>query len=191
MVKLISKKEQQIINEATEKAEAKANAHIVTILVPASDSYTHYIMLCGLIVATLLDLFLWQQKIITLFPNLLCIQLLIASLFPLIPGIRGLALKCLPKKIYHQRAAEVAAEKRLSVCKGVSASTPVLLIFISYAEHYIHIFPNAIIRDKIPDEKWQPIVRKLIRTIPKTSLAIACAEAIEESGELLYTHNPL
>lgn len=185
MVKIISFKDQQMINTVTKQAEAQTNAHIVTVILPASDTYFHYIMICGFIVASLVDLFLWHEKIITPFPTLLAIQLLSAMLCPFIPGMKMLTLKFLPKQMYHHRAAQVAAEKRLAASKDVSSSKPVLLIFISKAERYIHIFPNAVIRDKVPDKNWDPIVRELIRSIPTMSLASACVKAIEESSELL------
>lgn len=174
-----------MITVATKQAEAKTNTHIVTVILPASDTYSHYIMICGFIVASLIDLFLWHEKMITQFPTLLFIQLLSAMLLPFIPGMRMLTLKFLPKQMYHHRAAQVAAEKRLAASKGVNSFKPVLLIFISQAERYIHIFPNAIIRDKVPDDKWDHIVRELIRSIPTTTLASACVKAIEESSELL------
>ena len=185
MVKILSLKDQQMISATTKQAEAKTNAHIATVILPASDTYSHYIMLCGFIAASLVDLYLWHEKIITQFPTLLCIQLLFAMLFPLIPGMINLTLKFLPKHVYQHRAAQVAAEKRLAVSKNVNSSKPVLLIFISLAERYIHIFPNAVIRDQVPDTNWDAIVRKLIHSIPKTGVANACVNAIEDSSELL------
>ncbi len=185
MVKKLSLRDQQLIIAATKQAEAKTNAHIVTVVLPASDTYSHYIMILGFIVASLVDLFLWHQKIIIQFPTLLSIQLLFAILCPFIPGIKILTLKFLPKQMYHHRAAQVAAEKRLAASKDVNSTKPVLLIFISLAERYIHIFPNAVIRDKVPDNNWDPIVRELIHSIRTMELASACVKAIEESEELL------
>lgn len=185
MVKILSLKDKQMINTATKKAEAKTNAHIVTVILPASDTYFYYIMICGFIIASLADLLLWYGKVITQFPTLLSIQLLSSMLWPLIPGMKSVTLKFLPKQLYHHRAAQVAAEKRLAASKNVPLSKPVLLIFISLAERYIHIFPNAVIRDKVPDKDWNPIVQGLIHSIPKMSLTNACVKAIEESSELL------
>jgi len=185
MVKLLTSKDKQLISEATQKAEAKTNAHIVTVILPASDTYSHYVMLCGFVLASLIDIYLWNAKIITQFPILLCIQLLTAVLFPLIPGMKSLTLKLLPKKIYQHRAAQMAAEKRLSASKGVNSSKPVLLIFISMAEHYIHIFPNSVIRDKVPDKNWEHMVHQLINSIRSNNLVGGCVQAIEQSSELL------
>lgn len=185
MVKILSLKDQQIISAATKQAEAETKAHIVTVILPASDTYSHYIMICGFIIASLVDLFLWHEKFITQFPTLLSIQLLSAMLCPFIPGMKTLTLKFLPKQLYHHRAAQVAAEKRLAASKNVNSSKPVLLIFISLAERYIHIFPNAVIREKIPDKDWGHIVRELMRSIPIMTLASACVKAIQESSQLL------
>lgn len=190
MVKILSKNDEQTIHTATKIAESQTSARIVTTVVPASDTYSHYLMLCGFIVGSLLDLLLWHQRILMHFPALLSIQLFFAVLFPLIPGMKRLMLLLLPKQIYHHRAAQLAAEKRLAVTRTISAATPVLLIFISYAERYIHIYPNSIIREKIGDDRWNQIVEKLVRTIPKMKLAPAIAEAIEDSGRILaeYWH---
>jgi len=185
MVRLISNQEQLKMNAAAHKIAEDTTVQIVTIVVPASDTYTHYIMILGFIVASLLALGLWYGNILWEFPNLLCIQLATACVFPFIPGMRTLAIKLLPKALPHHRAAQLAAEKRLAVTKHAHPQTPILLIFISCAENYIHIFPNAAIREKIPDKQWDSVVRKLIHAIPRGSLGNACFEAIEASGDLL------
>lgn len=185
MVKKLSLKDQQLITATTKHVEANTNAHIVTVVLPASDTYSHYIMMLGFIIGSLVDLFLWQGKIITQFPTLLSIQIIFAIVCLYIPGIKIVTLKLLPKKMYHHRAAQVAAEKRLAASKGVDSTKPVLLIFISQAEKYIHIFPNAVIRDKVPDNDWDPIVRELIHSIRTMELSKACIKAIEASGALL------
>lgn len=190
MVKILSSQDQHIIHQATLEAEKHTTAEIETVIVSASDSYANYMMFFGFIIASLLNLFLWYKKIIIVFPLLLTIQVLFAVVFPHIPGMRTLILKLLPKKIYQHRAALLAAEKRLAASNKFKPTTPVLLIFISLAERYIHVFPNSIIREKIPHKEWENVVRKLAQSIPSMKIAKATAQAILASSQTLMKHFP-
>lgn len=185
MVKILSSHDQQTIHNATLEAAKHTHAEIETVIVSASDHYTNNIMFLGIVLASILNLFLWYKKIILAFPILLIIQILFALSFPHIPGMRALILKLLPKKFYQHRAAQLAAEKRLVATNKCSPTTPVLLIFISLAEHYIHLFPNAIIREKISHHEWENVVRKLSQSIPRVGVANATAQAIMDCSKIL------
>jgi putative membrane protein len=136
MVKiLLSKTDKEAIVQAVAEAERATSAELVTVVAPVSDTYQSYILLYSLIAGSVIDIGLWEAKLVTGFPFLLAIQLAIMTIFFLIPWLRQLFICFVPKRIRHHRAAHRAYEEYMIVSRHVSAGTPILLLYISLAEH--------------------------------------------------------
>lgn len=190
MVKILSKADKEAVAQAITEAERQTSAELVVVVSPASDAYQSYLLLYGLIAGSTIDIGLWAAKLVTLFPLLLVIQLTVIALLSFTPWLRHLCLRLAPKRIRHHRAAHRAYEEYLSVARHVSAVTPIVLLYVSLAEHYAHILPSRSVREKVPDDSWNAIIGGLTAAIPSEGLPTACIKAIRQATGLLAPHFP-
>jgi len=190
MVKLLSQIDKAAIADAITKAERTTRAELVTVVALASDAYQSYFLTYGLLLGSALDIGLWSTKTLSAFPWLLAIQLVVMALFSFIPCVRHLFVWLVPEHIRHHRAAHRAYEEYLTISRHVSAATPVVLLYISIAEHYAHILTSRLVQEKIPDENWNAVVNKLIAAIPLEGIPTACIKTIQYAAELLAQYFP-
>ena len=190
MVKILSKVDKEAVAQAITEAEQQTSAELVVVVAPVSDAYQSYLLLYGLITGSTIDIGLWAAKLVTLFPLLLVIQLTVIALLSFTPWLRQLCLRLVPKRIRHHRAAHRAYEEYLSVSRHVSAATPIVLLYVSIAEHYAHILTSRSVREKIPDERWNAIIGELTAAIPADGLQSACIKAIRRATELVAPYFP-
>ena len=188
MVKILSKVDKEALTQAISEAERTTSAELVVVIAPASDVYQSYLLLYGLISGSTIGLALWIAKIITAFPLLLTIQLVAMALLSFIPWLRHICLRLVPKRILHHRAAHRAYEEYLSVSRHVSSETPIVLLYVSLAEHYAHILTSRSVREKIPDKNWNTIIDELTTAIPSVGIKTACIKAIGMAAKLLAPH---
>lgn len=147
--------ESEQITKAIGLAEQRTCAEIAAVVVPRSD---HYIAE---------------------------IQLLFMFLVPFIPGLNRILLYFLPRKLLFHRASHLGAEEILAITKAVPHETPVVLLFISLAEHYVHILPNHRVAHQVDEKSWDPIINRFTIALKKESLSKACIETIKEIATLL------
>jgi putative membrane protein len=190
MVKVFSDADKKTLGLAIAEAESKTSAELVLVVAPASDAYQSYMTIYGLLLGSALATWLWATKIVVAFPYLLAIQLLAISLLAFIPWVRHRCLRLIPKHILHRRAAHRAYEEYLVLSRHVSAVTPIVLLYISAAEHYAHILTSRLVREKIPDESWNAVITELTAAIPKGGLRDASIGTIQRISELLGPHFP-
>lgn len=190
MVKVLSRADKGAVAQAIAEAEKQTCAELVVVVSPASDAYQSYFLLYGLIIGSAISAGLWAVKLLTAFPLLLVIQIAFMSLFAFVPWLRHLLLWLVPRHTCHHRAAHRAYEEYLIVSRHVSATTPILLLYISLAEHYAHIVPSRSVREKITDETWNAIIKKFTNSLGQISLGIACTQTIRQIAELLAVHFP-
>ena len=76
-----------------------------------------------------------------------------------------------PEKIQYRRAAHRAFEEYLIVSRHVSAATPIVLLYVSLAERYVHILPSRAVREKISDANWNAIVQTLTFSVSSAGAA--------------------
>lgn len=187
MVKLVNT---HMIKEAIAKAERTTSAEIAAVISPASDAYRSYILLYGLALGSLVATGLWAEKTITAFPLLLAAQLGVTALFSLLPWLHKPLVRLVPKHIRHHRAAHRAFEEYLFVSRHVSATTPVVLFYVSLAERYVHILPSRLVREKIPDKEWNAVIDEFTSSMKTAGVDHACVTAIARIGTMLAPHFP-
>ena len=190
MVRVLSHTDKKTIGQAIAEAEHRTAAEIVMVVAPASDAYQSYILLYGLIMGSLISLGLWAAKILSGLPYLLALQFGIIALLSLVPWLRQLGMRLVPKRILHHRAAHRAFEEYLIISRRVSAATPIVLLYISLAERYAHILPSRSVREKIPDETWNAVIEEITVSVKKSGLRAGCVGAIQKITELVMPHFP-
>ncbi len=190
MVKILSNNDKELIEQAVAKAENITSADLVTVVAPASDVYQSYLLLYGLMAGSMIDIVLWSTKIVTSFPLLFTIQLLAIILLSFIPFLNQQILRFVPKNILHARAAKRAGEEYLNVSRQVSRDTPIVLLYISIAERYVHIFTSQIVREKISDESWNSIILELTTNVRLEGLPKAIVKATENVTKILIPYFP-
>jgi len=190
MVKHLSRADKNNIAAAIAESERHTSAELAVVIAPASDPYQSFMLLYGLFLGSMVDLGLWEENIVPDFPILLAIQIAAISLLTFAPWLRHLCLRCVPMHIRHHRAGKRAYEEYLIVSRHVSSSVPIVLLYISLAEHYAHILQSRQVREKISDEHWQAIIRELTSSVASTGLAGACIKAVQHSAELLALNFP-
>lgn len=190
MVNILSDTNKNAVAQAIAEAEKMTSAELVVVVTPASDAYQSYLLLYGLLTASTLDMGLWATKTVTGFPLLLIIQLIIMTLFCFIPWLRRLLIWLVPKHIRHHRAAHRAYEEYLFASRHVSAATPIVLLYVSLAEHYAHILTSRSVREKIPNEHWNAIIGELTCSISSDGVQNTCIKALRHITDLLVPHFP-
>ncbi|MBL0318860.1 MAG: hypothetical protein IPP74_06185 [Alphaproteobacteria bacterium] len=190
MVNLFSQLDKDAISLATQKAEEQTSAELVTIIARASDVYHSFILVYGLMLGTLVAALLWVNERIIHFPMLLVVQLAVIGLVAVIPWVGMGGAFLIPKHIRTQRASRRACEEYVTLSRQVPAKTPVLLLYVSLAEHYVQIVPNQVVREMISDEQWNEVIRNLTASIRLQGLTQSCVTAIDAATQLLVPHFP-
>lgn len=177
--------ESEQITKAIGLAEQRTCAEIAAVVVPRSDHYIAEMMLYGFVFGSLINFVLWDTTGLNKFPLFFLIQLLCMFLVPFIPGLNRVLLYFLPRKLLFHRASHLGAEEILAITKTVPHETPVVLLFISLAEHYVHILPNHSVAHKVEEKSWDPIINGFTITLKRENLTKACIETIKEIANLL------
>jgi len=185
MVKIFSPSEAEYIAQATTLAEQRTSAEIVTVVIPKSDRYISEMMFYGFILGSVIAFVLWEIKGLTNFPVIFLIQLLCMLILPLMPGIYKVFLYFLPKKLLFHRASHLGAEELLAIMQKVPPQTPVVLLFISLAEHYIHLFTNPVVKNGIEDKHWDELINRFTVKLKVQTLTQTCSESIAEIADIL------
>ncbi len=178
------------VSAAVEAVEKKTSAHVVTIVAPESDVLREHTFMFGLLVGTGLALILWKEQVIFSFPALLGVQLVPLALVSSVPWVHQLCLKLLPKHLVHHHAARRAYEQYISVTHALPPSAPVVLLYISLAERYVHILASHQVRDKISYDIWNKVVEKFTASMKSEGLQKSAVEAVGSMGDLLAPQFP-
>jgi len=190
MVNVLSPADNQAVTQAINKAEGRTSAELMTVIAKASDHYQSFLLLYGLMLGSLIDLTLWYHYGVTYFPLLLLIQCTAITVM----FIRPLAHLCyhlIPLHIRRHHAAHRAFSEYLHLTRHVATAKPIVLFYVSLAERYVHILPNKIVRDAIPDARWEAVVQNFTRKLPKDGLKNASLMAIDQMADMLSTVFPI
>lgn len=190
MVAKLTEREKQEISYAIMEAEKQAAAEIAVVIAPASDGYMSHVFLIGLLPGSLLAGSFWLANIITSFLLLLAIQLSVICAFSFIPFLRTSCLSIIPKNIQSHRASHRAYAEYIAVSRNVPASVPVVLLYISLAEHYAHIITGRLVNEKIAGENWDSVIKEFTAGMKKSSICDSCIKAINKIAALLTVHFP-
>lgn len=190
MVKELSPQLRETIAKAIAEAEQRTSAEIVLVVLPASDAYQSYLMSYGLALGSLIGMGLWLEKIVTGFPLLFGVQVAAIMVMLFVPLLGGLCLKLIPRRVLHHHAARRAFEEYLVVSRHVPAEKPVVLLYISLAERYVHILHSRAVLQKIPNESWEAVIQEFTTLMKKSGLREACVAAVQSITSTLEPHFP-
>jgi len=190
MVKSVSPELKETIAKAISEAGRRTSAEIVLVVLPASDVYQSYLMSYGLALGSLISMVLWMEKIVSGFPLLFGIQVAAIMAILFVPLLGSLCLKLIPRRVLHHHAARRAFEELLIVSRHVPAEKPVVLLYISLAERYVHILHSRVVLQKIPNESWEAVIQEFTMLMKKSGLREACIAAIQSITGILEPHFP-
>ncbi|MBX7146717.1 MAG: hypothetical protein K1X44_05345 [Alphaproteobacteria bacterium] len=190
MVKTLSADDKKALADAITEAERQTSLELVVVMAPASDPYQSYLLIYGLILGSLIGMVLWSLNLVTGFPFLFAIQLSVVMILSFIPQLRSLWIKLVPKNIQQYRTKQRAYEEYFTISHQVSATIPIVLLYISIAEHYVHIIPSRLVREKISEEHWNNLVNELTTTIGAQGIKMACIQTIQHITDILKPHFP-
>ncbi len=190
MVKILHASDKEAIQQAVFAAEQHTNAEIAVVVARASDEYRAIAMSYGLVLGSVIALLLWREKIATGFPLLLFVQLFFAMLFVTLPFLRHACLRFAPVRLLHHRAAQRAAQEYLHLARHLTPSVPIVLLYVSLAERYVHIHTSRSVREKIADEQWHTVVKTLTSLVTTHGFSHAVIQALGHAGELLKQEFP-
>jgi putative membrane protein len=183
----LSTDDKKAITEAVTAAERRMSAEIVMVVTPASDTYQRIRLLCGFALGSAVALALWFSHATADFLWLLAAQLAATALLCVLPPQ---LLPCLPRALREHRAAQRAFAEFASITQKVAADVPVIMLFVSLAEHYAHILADRKIRGVLPDAVWDDIIAAFTRRMRMASPGEACVEAIRDMADRLAPHFP-
>ena len=190
MVKKLSPELKEKIAKAVVEAEQRTSADIALAVLPASDPYQSHLICYGFALGSIIDMGLWTAKTITGFPLLFAIQVtsVLAALF--IPLLRGVYLKLVPKRVMHHYAARRACEEYLIVSRHAPAERPVVLLYISLTERYVHILHSRNVLQRVQNEAWETVIQEFTAGMKNDSLQDACLTAIQNIARILESSFP-
>jgi putative membrane protein len=190
MVKSFSSADKHALAQAIGQAEASTSVEVVLVVTPASDIYQGYLVLYGLALGSMIAGALWASTLIMTFPVLLMIQLAAIAAFLFIPPLQSFCTQLVPRRIRQDSAAHRAYEEFTRLCGAAPAHIPIILIYVSLAEHRIHILPNRVVSEKIPGSQWDNVIGEWAVVMRSKGLKSACLTAIDQITRLAQPHFP-
>lgn len=189
MVRKLTKADQAALSKAAKKAEQQTAAELSIVVVPASGDYYEFILLYGLLLGSLGSFALWATDTVTDYSLLLIFQIAVILILDLVPWLRNIVIRLVPKHIRHKRAAREAMHQYHQLHAQIPAHTAFILLYVSLAERYVHVVTNPVVHKKIPGN-WEIITGHFISAIREHGLRTACTEALQRIGEILAIHFP-
>ncbi len=176
--KSLSTEDQNLVHTAVQKAGASTGAEVNVTIVPASGTYIGYVFADAFLLSSLIDLILWHENYAQDFPLFLLIQIAVIAAAVLLPWIRRLFIRLLPKHVRHHQAAKSAGLEYLHLMHHVPAGKPVVMLYVSLAERYVHVMHSRALRDRVDNSAWLDIVTRFTETMKKTGLKEASLQAV-------------
>ncbi len=192
----ISASEHEQIEKAVKTVETKTSGEVVPMVVRRSSTVGHVplILLFALsLLFFVLDIDYWQTEWIALphwlliVFDLIALVVIVRILSP-IPWVeRMLTPKDDQALQVEQRAINEFYNHRLDHTDQATG----ILIYVSLMEHRAVVLGDRAISKKIPQEKWQETVDRLIRGVKQKNLAQGFSDAIDLCGEILQENFPI
>jgi putative membrane protein len=190
MVIKLTESDKLLISSAITDAERITSAEIAVVITPASDGYASHNFLIGLVLGGVICSCLWFLGIAVSFPFLFSVQLLVICMVVFVPFLRNFCIYLIPKNIQLHRAAHRAYSEYMTVSRNVPAFVPVVLLYISLAEHYAHIIADRAVMEKTQDEAWDNVIKEFIAGMKTSSICDSCINAINKIAAQLTGHFP-
>jgi putative membrane protein len=195
MAGTLSHEEHERITQAIRAAEEKTSGEIVCVLARTSDGYFYpaaFMLAVGMLLASLAAALMLDWYWISIRPwQLVAVQAAaLAAALGLIVVLPGLRINFVPRRLRHLRAHRNAVSQFLSSDIHLTESRTGVLVFVSLAEHYAEVIADAGIDARVPQERWNEIVARLVEHMAAGRVAEGFEGAIAASGELLAQEFP-
>ena len=186
---LVSKPEQDRIEQAIAAAERRTSGEIIAMITAESSSYQYAAYMWAAIIALALP---WPFIYLTWWPvqHIYLMQVMVFILLCLLFLWRPLRYWLVPRSVKHTRAHRRAVEQFLAQNLHTTSGRTGVLIFVSVAERYAEILADAAIHKVVPASDWQAIVDRLTTAIGEGRPGDGFVAAIEMAGERLAKHFP-
>jgi putative membrane protein len=178
------------IDQAIQQVSLKTNAEIALHIEPHSHGYLGYLLIDSFILVGLVVMAVSYVGVIQSMPLLIMVFFGMMLALLAIPQSRFALICFLPKSIKHRHAMKQAGLEYLQILQNTAADKPVILLFVSLAERYIHIMHSRVIHRDVDGQVWKDIVKKFIAAMPKSNLESCCLTAITDIAEPLAIHYP-
>ncbi len=184
-----TRKEQNAIEKAITRAEAKTSGEIVVVVTGSSDGYRSFAILWAALLALAVPIPLiwattWPVEYIYLAQ--LAAFLFFGILFQWEPVRYALVPKCIMRTRAHQKAVEQFLAQSLHTTKGRTG----VLIFVSFAEHFAEVIADEGIYRKVSPEIWRELIEELTAHIAAGERSKGFVKAIDRCGKILAEHFP-
>ncbi len=192
----ISAAEHEQIETAVKQAETKTAGEVVPMVVRRSSTVGHVpiiLLFAFSLLFFVFDIDYWQTEWIALphwlliIIDLFALVLLVRVLSPLPWVERMLTPKDDQALQVEQRAINEFYNHRLDHTEHATG----ILIYVSLMEHRAVVLGDQAISKKIPQDKWQETVDRLLKGVKRKNLAQGFSEAIGLCGEILEEHFPI
>ena len=190
MVSGLSKTAKAAVQAAIDDAETRTTAEIALVVTPSSDPYQSFLALHAFALGSLAAMALWLCYPALGFPVFFILQVaVLVTVFALSP-LHPLFMKLVPKKVMHHRVARRAYEEFLIASRHMPAPVPVVLLFVSLAEKYVHVVHSRAVPQKIAAAEWDKIIANFTAAMPQKGVDAACLAAVADMARLLEAHFP-
>ncbi len=190
MVKKLSKETEVAIAAAINDAETRTTAEIALVVSPRSDPYQSFLALHGFALGSIGAMALWLYRPALGFPVYFVVQVAVLLIVLFLPPLQQLFLALVPKKVMHHRAARRAFEEFLIASRHMPAQVPVVLLYVSLAEKYVHTVHSRAVSQKIPAAVWDKIVADFTAAMPVKGLDASCLAAVADMAGVLEANFP-
>ena len=176
----VSPEDRERISAAVRLAEAETSGEIVCVLARRSIDATAPTLLAAALPTLALP---WLLMFFTALPmaEILALQCALFAVLALL-----LSLPFLRRRVAHRAALEQFALHGLGHAGGRAG----VLVFVSLAERYARILPDAAVTARVPQDEWQKAVDALVGHLRDGRIADGYVEAIERCGRVLAAHFP-
>lgn len=184
------------IASAIRAAEAETAGEIYCVVAHRSDGYffaSAFAVTIGILLVSLAAAFALEHWWVAVrLPQFIVVQLLaVAAAGALLWWAPGLRIWLVPRRLLWRAAHANALGQFYARNVHLTTARTGVLVFVSLAERYAEVVADAGIHAKVPQDKWDGIVRDLIEHARENRLADGFVSAIATVGALLSEHFPV
>ncbi|MGH6871362.1 MAG: hypothetical protein ACREHE_07640 [Rhizomicrobium sp.] len=176
------------IHDAVVQAESKTRAHLAIAIVPVSDRYALYPLICGAAAALLAgaSLALLRPEMSLRLATIAEVAVFAAVALALEPYVTRLLV--VPRAVKRDKARALA--HREFAARILAPAREGILIFASLGERHVELLATAGLHKAVGEDEWSRIVTRFSATAAEGRVADAAVEAARDCAVHLQTHFP-
>ena len=184
MVKTLSKIERQELDRHLAALKEKTGVAFAALVVPASDMYFLFIWACIFFVSAAVEAALLYAGISQNLPYTLMTTAGLAVI-AFLPPVRYILIGFIPRVLRYHEAAKSAVLAFHAVKHDVPPEYPVVLLYVSLAERYVHILHSRRLNKTVPPSAWEDHVKIFTAAMKTSGVAAACRETLAGLSAIL------